>query len=71
MTFQIVSRGVMQARGAAAFDSGLGHDDHGLPPEHPAIDAWQLGWRQRRDQVVQERYGLPVRPQTQLMRAEP
>lgn len=68
--FQIVSRDQMRARGAAAFDKGLPHDDHNMNPGTPAIDDWQLGWRQRRDQVAQERYDRLTKRQAQAVMAE-
>lgn len=44
-----------QARGAQAFDEGLGENDHDLPPDSPARKAWQYGWhcqRQLRTDLV-------------------
>jgi len=71
MSDQIISREGMRARGAAAFDKGIGHDAHGMSPGAPAIDDWQLGWRQRRDQVQQERYDRLTRPQVDVCRTAP
>jgi hypothetical protein len=44
MTEFIFSRAAMRARGAAAFGSGLGRDDHGMNPGSAAIEDWQAGW---------------------------
>ena len=66
MSYEIISREMIRAKGAAAFDKGLGHDDHGMNPGSPAIEDWQLGYRQRRDQVQQERYDRLTRPQVDM-----
>lgn len=68
--FQIVSRDMIRAKGAAAFDKGLKHDQHGMNPGAPAIDDWQLGWRQRRDQVAQEKYDRLTKRQAEVVVAE-
>lgn len=45
---QIISRDTIKARGADAFDKGLGVDDHNMNPGVPAIADWQFGWHTRR-----------------------
>lgn len=45
---EIISRDTIKARGAAAFDKGLGVDDHHMNPGAPAIRDWQFGWHTRR-----------------------
>lgn len=40
-----------RARGAQAFDEGLGINDHDMNPWVPAVDDWQKGWRDRRAAV--------------------
>lgn len=39
---------LMRERGAAAFDAGLGVDDHGMNWSAPARKDWQYGWHARR-----------------------
>ena len=68
---QIVSRELIRAKGAAAFDKGLPHDGHQMNPGSPAIDDWQLGWRQRRDQVAQERYDRLTKREQQAAMVTP
>lgn len=50
MDHSIISRDTIKARGAAAFDKGLGVDDHNMNPGAPAIADWQFGWHTRRIQ---------------------
>lgn len=40
-----------RARGAQAFDEGLGINDHNMNPWVPAVADWQKGWRDRRATV--------------------
>jgi hypothetical protein len=44
----IVSRDAIKARGSAAFDEGLGENDHGMNPGAAAIKEWKFGWHTRR-----------------------
>ena len=44
----LITPDVHEARGAKAYDEGLGADDHGMNPGSPAIKDWQYGWHQRR-----------------------
>jgi hypothetical protein len=41
-----------QARGASYFDKGLSLDDHGMPPEAPAVADYKTGWLARHYEVV-------------------
>jgi len=45
---QIISRDTIKARGAHAFDQGMGVDSHNMNPGAPAIADWQFGWHTRR-----------------------
>ncbi|MCA1857430.1 hypothetical protein LE190_16070 [Massilia oculi] len=67
---QIISRDMIRTKGAAAFDKGLGHDEHGMNPGSPAIDEWQAGWRARRDEVAQAKYDKLTRQQAEVVVAE-
>jgi hypothetical protein len=44
----IISRDTIKARGAKAFDEGVGIDGHNMNPGAPAISDWQFGWHTRR-----------------------
>ena len=70
MDLSIFSRESMQARGANAFDKGVAIDAHGMNYGSPAIEDWQIGWRARRDQRLQERFEQATRPQAQVCMAE-
>ena len=45
---QIISRDIIKARGAHAYDQGMGVNDHNMNPGAPAIPDWQFGWHTRR-----------------------
>jgi len=49
----IISRETIRRRGAAAFDQGLGQDDHNMNPGAAAIKDWQFGWHTRRIEKTQ------------------
>jgi hypothetical protein len=51
----IISRDAIKARGATAFDKGLGVDDHNMTPGAPAIRDWQFGWHTRRVERSRDR----------------
>ncbi len=70
MSHQIISRATMRARGADAFDAGLGVNDHHMNPGSPAIEDWQIGWRKRQAEKLQARYDRATRPQAQVCLVE-
>lgn len=49
---QIVTHAMMMDRGAAAFDQGLGIDDHEMNHGAAAIQWWQTGWHARRAELA-------------------
>ena len=51
-SIQPVTPDGMRARGADAFDRGLGIDDHGMNPGSAAIADWRKGWQERQAQVA-------------------
>jgi hypothetical protein len=48
LSIRLITPEVMRERGAAAFDAGLGQDDHGMNESAPARKDWQYGWHARR-----------------------
>lgn len=50
-----VTPAIMRARGADAFERGLGIDDHDMNPWSSAVSDWQAGWRQRAKEDQQDR----------------
>lgn len=44
----LITPAMHAARGAEAFDRGLGIDDHDMNPGAPAIVDWKRGWLQRK-----------------------
>jgi hypothetical protein len=47
-----VTPAMHQARGASYFDRGLSLDDHGMPPDAPAVADYKTGWLARYFEVV-------------------
>jgi hypothetical protein len=47
-----VTPAMHQARGASYFDRNLSLDDHGMPPEAPAVADYKTGWLARYFEVV-------------------
>jgi hypothetical protein len=53
---------MMMDRGAAAFDKGLGIDDHDMNHGAAAIQWWQAGWRARSAEIAEQaaaQIGMP------------
>jgi hypothetical protein len=48
MTSNLISMGSDFETGAAAFDAGLGVNDHGMQETAPGRKDWQFGWHARR-----------------------
>lgn len=47
----LITPAMHRARGADAFDRGLGIDDHHMNEGAPAIADWRKGWLERRAAV--------------------
>lgn len=60
MDSSIISYDAMPDRGAQAFDSGIGVDDHGLEPGSRAAKLWEFGWHGRRVEYSRERGNRPT-----------
>lgn len=59
---QIVTHAMMMDRGAAAFEKGLGIDDHDMNHGAAAIQWWQAGWRARSAEIAKQaaaQIGMP------------
>jgi len=59
---QIVTHAMMMDRGAAAFDKGLGIDDHDMNHGAAAIQWWQAGWRAHSAEITDQaaaQIGMP------------
>ena len=48
LSIRLTTPTLMIDRGAAAFDAGLGVNDHGINESSPARKDWQYGWHMRR-----------------------